>query len=263
MALMKNELNSEPNKVLTVMTWKNYYQVLQVDPAAEKEIIEAAYRRLAAKYHPDVSKASDATFRMQEINEAYDTLCDPNKRFLYDKKLADRTSSVSTKYKRENAQYVKKGTATHPHDYQHRAECSVNISQNTLNEIHRYVQTHYPYISGGFLLGYESNKLHTVTAIFPVPNLRKGAESRTFWTIGPEDYLKAELSADKLGLSLVGIFHSSPDYPNRPSEYDREWAQPFFSYIITSVNRGKAVESRSWRLTEDRSKFEEEKINIG
>ena len=77
-----------------------------------------------------------------------------------------------------------------------------------------------------------------------------------------EDYLKAELKADSLGLSLIGVFHSHPDCANIPSEYDREWAQPFFSYIITRVDQGKAVNSRSWRLLEDRSKYEEEEIEI-
>ena len=58
------------------------------------------------------------------------------------------------------------------------------------------------------------------------------------------------------------MFHSHPDHPNRPSEFDREWAQPFFSYIITSVQAGAAVESRSWRVTADRSAFLEEQIEI-
>ena len=53
-----------------------------------------------------------------------------------------------------------------------------------------------------------------------------------------------------------------PDHPNRPSEFDRTWAVPWFSYIITSVKKGRAVGSRSWRLTDDREKFNEEKIVI-
>lgn len=63
---------------------KNYYQVLQVDPAAEKEVIEAAYRRLASKYHPDKNKSPNATAKMQELNEAYEILRDFNKRKQYD-----------------------------------------------------------------------------------------------------------------------------------------------------------------------------------
>ena len=66
----------------------------------------------------------------------------------------------------------------------------------------------------------------------------------------------------RLGLSLLGVFHSHPDHPNQPSEFDREWAQPYFSYVITSVRSGKALESRSWRLVEDRSEFREESITL-
>ncbi len=62
----------------------DYYGVLQVHPGAEKEIIDAAYRRLAAKYHPDISHASDATERMKQINIAYEVLSDPIKRAAYD-----------------------------------------------------------------------------------------------------------------------------------------------------------------------------------
>ena len=53
-----------------------------------------------------------------------------------------------------------------------------------------------------------------------------------------------------------------PDHPSQPSEFDRQWAMPWFSYVITSVQAGRAAESRSWRLVEDRSQFVEEKIQI-
>ena len=117
--------------------------------------------------------------------------------------------------------------------------------------------------AAGFLLGpYGDNGTRAVASVFPLANSREQGARHDRYLITPEDYVKAEEAADRLGLSLIGVFHSHPDHPNRPSEFDREWAQPFFSYIITSVNEGKAVESRSWRLTEDRSKFEEEEMKI-
>jgi proteasome lid subunit RPN8/RPN11 len=58
------------------------------------------------------------------------------------------------------------------------------------------------------------------------------------------------------------VFHSHPDHPNHPSEYDREWALPWYSYLITSVNAGHATESRAWRLQEDRSGFDAEELLI-
>ena len=63
---------------------KNYYQILQVDPSAEPEVIKAAYRRLADKYHPDRNKGADASARMLEINEAYGVLGDDARRAAYD-----------------------------------------------------------------------------------------------------------------------------------------------------------------------------------
>ena len=62
----------------------DFYGILQVHPKAEKEIIDAAYRRLAFKYHPDVSQVSNAAKRMKQINTAYEVLTDPVKRAAYD-----------------------------------------------------------------------------------------------------------------------------------------------------------------------------------
>jgi len=143
-------------------------------------------------------------------------------------------------------------------------EVILHLTDDLLAQIHAHGEQAYPEEGAGFLLGaYADNGTRAVTSIFPLTNSREDEARHDRYLITPEDYLKAELAADKLGLSLIGVFHSHPDHPNRPSEFDREWAQPFFSYIITSVQSSQAVESRSWRLTEDRSKFEEEKIKIG
>jgi proteasome lid subunit RPN8/RPN11 len=138
------------------------------------------------------------------------------------------------------------------------AEVMLLIKQELLDRIHAHGEEAYPEEGAGFLIGSEGK----LEQILPLPNAREDEARHNRFLIRPEDYLKAELTADKLGLSLIGVFHSHPDHPNLPSEYDREWAQPFFSYIITTVNQGQAIESRSWRLLEDRSKFEEEKIKI-
>ena len=62
---------------------KDYFGILQVSPDAEQEVIEAAYRQLARKYHPDVYSGPDAAQRMRELNEAYEVLGDPRKRAEY------------------------------------------------------------------------------------------------------------------------------------------------------------------------------------
>ena len=138
------------------------------------------------------------------------------------------------------------------------SEKMLNISVQLIEQINAHVEKAYPEEGAGFLVGDEGE----VKEILPLSNAREDAARNNRFLITPEDYLKAELKADSLGLSLIGVFHSHPDCPNVPSEYDREWAQPFFSYIITRVDEGKSVSHRSWRLVEDRSKYDEEEIKI-
>jgi curved DNA-binding protein len=63
----------------------DYYEILQPSPDAEQEVIEAAYRRLARKYHPDVSKDPGASDRMRLLNQAFEVLGDPATRAAYDR----------------------------------------------------------------------------------------------------------------------------------------------------------------------------------
>jgi len=132
------------------------------------------------------------------------------------------------------------------------------VPDRLMNEINEHVQNAYPEEGAGFLIGEEGE----VKEIVPMSNAREEGARHNRFLFTPEDYLKAEIFAENLGLNLIGVFHSHPDCPNIPSDYDREWAQPFFSYIITRVDQGKAVNSRSWRLVEDRSKYREENIEI-
>ena len=127
-----------------------------------------------------------------------------------------------------------------------------------IEQMNAHVEKAYPEEGAGFLIGEEGE----VKEILALSNSREDGTRHNRFLFTPEDYLQAELKAERLGLNLIGVFHSHPDCPNVPSEYDREWAQPFFSYIITRVDNGKAVNSRSWKLLEDRSKYEEEEIEI-
>lgn len=75
----------------------SYYKVLQVDPEAEPEVINRAYKALCLKYHPDIAKEispAEATRQMQRINKAYSVVSSPEKRREYDRFLrtTDKTS---------------------------------------------------------------------------------------------------------------------------------------------------------------------------
>jgi proteasome lid subunit RPN8/RPN11 len=130
-----------------------------------------------------------------------------------------------------------------------------------LKAIQAHGEQAYPEEGAGFLLG-EPGEVRRVVSIQPLPNAREDSARYNRYLITPQEYLKAEEAAERLELTLLGVFHSHPDHPNLPSDYDREWAQPFFSYLITSVQEGKALATRSWRLLEDRSSFFEEPIQI-
>jgi proteasome lid subunit RPN8/RPN11 len=137
-------------------------------------------------------------------------------------------------------------------------EIVLQISNDLVMRINAHVKNAYPEEGAGFLLGLDGD----VREILSLPNAREDEARHNRFLITPEDYLKAEMKAAEMGVDLIGVFHSHPDCPNVPSEYDREWAQPFFSYIITRVDNGNVVSHRSWRLVEDRSKYEEEEIKI-
>ena len=138
----------------------------------------------------------------------------------------------------------------------------LKISSDLLDQIHTHGAEAYPAEGAGFLLGNSSPDLRVVTVILTLPNAREASAQYNRYLLTPQDMLRSEDEAAKLGLDVIGVFHSHPDCPNEPSEFDRDWAMPWFSYIITRVDGGEAVASRSWRLLEDRAAFIEEEIKV-
>jgi proteasome lid subunit RPN8/RPN11 len=136
------------------------------------------------------------------------------------------------------------------------------IPKEILRAIHQHGEEAYPEEGAGLMLGKAEGEVKRVEKILPLANTREDAARHNRYLLNPQDYLRGEMEAARLGLDVLGVFHSHPDHPNRPSEFDREWAMPWFSYLITSVQQGKAVESRSWLLAEDRCAFSEENIAI-
>jgi proteasome lid subunit RPN8/RPN11 len=98
-----------------------------------------------------------------------------------------------------------------------------------------------------------------VTVTVPLPNTTEEGPRRRF-LVRPTDYRDAERAATAEGLDLLGFYHSHPDHPARPSQYDLDHAWPSFSYVIVSVMAAVPSDLRSWKLREDRSAFDEESI---
>ena len=134
------------------------------------------------------------------------------------------------------------------------------IPQQILNEIHTHGEGSYPEEGAGLMLGKLENGARRIASLLLLENAREEGARHNRYLITAEDMFRGEIEAEKQGLNIIGIFHSHPDHPNQPSEFDREYAIPWYSYLITSVREGKAVGSRSWRLREDRSGFDQEEL---
>jgi proteasome lid subunit RPN8/RPN11 len=139
---------------------------------------------------------------------------------------------------------------------------SLEISSSLLEHIHRFGEAAYPDEGAGLLLGISDGVKKHVKAVLPLSNSREDSARHNRYLLTPQDYLHGEQEAARLGLDVLGVFHSHPDHPNRPSEFDREWAMPWFSYLITSVQVGAAAGTRSWLLSEDRQAFTEEPLSV-
>jgi proteasome lid subunit RPN8/RPN11 len=126
------------------------------------------------------------------------------------------------------------------------------------DEIRRHGTETYPNECCGALYGREG----VVTATFALPNTTEEGPRRRF-LVRPQDYREAERRGTELGADLLGFYHSHPDHPARPSQYDLDHAWPFFSYIIVSVRGGTPEDMTSWRLRDDRSAFDQEELQNG
>lgn len=127
----------------------------------------------------------------------------------------------------------------------------------------------YPFECCGALIGESSETqgvsisealaLSNLTAASPTGEAADLNPRRRF-LVSPEEYRAAEARAAAAGAELVGFYHSHPDHPAMPSQYDLDHAWPNLSYLIVSVRDGVPAELRSWRLRRDRSGFDEEAI---
>lgn len=124
----------------------------------------------------------------------------------------------------------------------------------------------YPEECCGILVGRrEARRDHeggTVERVIAGENTREPEAKHNRYEIDPRAILAAEREARADSLEIVGYYHSHPDHPAVPSEFDRDHAWPRTSYLIVSVHDGRAVDRRSWRLLDDRSGFAPEELAV-
>ncbi len=137
----------------------------------------------------------------------------------------------------------------------------IRLSEALRQEIRAHAARDYPHECCGVLLGTSEGDDKTVIELRPLENVHEEGHERRY-LISPEQMFRLEREARSARWKILGFYHSHPDHPARPSEYDRDWAWPWYSYIITAVASGAPTEMTCWVLQEDRGSFQEEEIRI-
>mgnify|MGYP005862118509 CR=1 FL=1 len=147
----------------------------------------------------------------------------------------------------------------------------INLLPEHIQIIRNHSESTYPEECCGIILGYINNQTKTVVEIVPTENAWS-SESANFdsedtkyseikrYAIAPQVMLQVQKAARDKTLNIIGIYHSHPDHAAIPSECDRQYAWPEYSYIIVSVPNGKAGELLSWSL-DDHHQFQPESID--
>ena len=137
----------------------------------------------------------------------------------------------------------------------------LRIGEDLVRRIRAHGVETYPDECCGALLGRDAEESREVVDLLPLAN-RRNDSPRNRFELAPDDVRLAEKTARERRLELLGWYHSHPDAPARPSEFDREHAWPWYSYIIVSVQKGEPRDMTSWRLQDDRSAYDMEAIEI-
>lgn len=132
----------------------------------------------------------------------------------------------------------------------------VRIAKELADRIERHGMQTYPEECCGILLGSSNGDERVILDTAELDNVQEENRRRRFF-VTPKQYMQAEKVASERGMELLGFYHSHPDHPAIPSEFDREHALPWFTYIVLAVEKGDAKVMTAWLLSESRDRFNE------
>jgi proteasome lid subunit RPN8/RPN11 len=135
----------------------------------------------------------------------------------------------------------------------------MRISAEQREQMRAMGEAAYPNEGCGIFLGVAGSEAE-VREVRGATNLRQD-RARDRYIMDPKDILRAERDAEALGLEVVGFWHTHPDHPARPSQYDAEHAWPDYVYVIMAIHDGTLVDVTGWVLeTESPPSFREERL---
>lgn len=138
---------------------------------------------------------------------------------------------------------------------------ATSIHQKEFERIRQHGVQTYPHECCGILLGKEENGNKVILDVLPINNARKDSPQNRYMIL-PEDLVASDREARKRGLDVLGFYHSHPDHPARPSEFDREHAWPWYTYLIVAVAKGIPQDLTGWLLSTDRTQFLSEELRV-
>lgn len=139
---------------------------------------------------------------------------------------------------------------------------SLVLTPEQAAQIEREGSLAYPNECCGGILGRDSQQGRIVQRLEPLKNSFDTQERYHRFSVDPRELMQLEKRAADSGLAVLGFYHSHPDHPARPSEYDRERAWPYYSYVIVAIAAGRPGEMTSWQLDEATEQFKLESIEI-
>ena len=137
----------------------------------------------------------------------------------------------------------------------------IRLKSADIEEIKQIAQKTYPHECCGVMVGSVEDGVKTVTELIPAENQRTDSPANRY-LITPDLLNELEKKLKGTDRAIVGFFHSHPDVPAQPSTYDQDHAWPWYSYVIVSVNKGEAGEIHNWKLRDNRSAFDAEKMEL-
>lgn len=136
------------------------------------------------------------------------------------------------------------------------------LSEQLCRQIEREGSEAFPNECCGILIGRDEAGERIVHKLVRGKNAFEANEQYHRFSIDPRAQLQAEREAEAAGLAVLGFYHSHPDHPARPSDYDRDHGWPFYSYVIVSIMSGKPADMTSWVLNEQTNAFDKQPINV-
>jgi proteasome lid subunit RPN8/RPN11 len=127
-----------------------------------------------------------------------------------------------------------------------------------------FAEAAYPYEGCGVLVGTSIGDLILVSQVLEGHNLVQDRRHDRY-ELDPKDIIRAEREARASDQEVIGFYHTHPNHPARPSQFDTERAWPGYHYVVIAVDGGKLVKATAWRLVEgeDPNRFEEVPIEGG